>query len=238
MGRARPGLRRGLMQIGVFARTFPRKTLEDTLDAVREHGLDVIQFNMSCAGLPALPEEIDPALCGRIREATRARGITMAALSGAFNMIHPDPEKRRDGLRRLRTLALAARRMGASVVTLSTGTRNPVDMWAPHPENSSPEAWHDLVASMKEARRIADDAEVTLAFEPEVSNVVDGALKARRLLEEVSSPRLKVVMDGANLFPRGSLGRMREVLEEAIELLGREIVLAHAKDLSRDGEAG
>jgi sugar phosphate isomerase/epimerase len=79
---------------------------------------------------------------------------------------------------------------------------------------------------------------VTLAFEPEVSNVIDSAVKARRLLDELGSPRLKVVIDPANLFHAGELPRMSEILDEAFALLGRDIVLAHAKDLSHDGEAG
>jgi sugar phosphate isomerase/epimerase len=79
---------------------------------------------------------------------------------------------------------------------------------------------------------------VRLGVEPELANVVDSAVKARRLLDEIGSPRLKIIIDPANLFPPGSLPRMPAILDEAFELLGRDIVLAHAKDLSRDGEAG
>ena len=79
---------------------------------------------------------------------------------------------------------------------------------------------------------------VVLGVEPEVSNVVDSAHKARRLLDELDSPALKIVMDGANLFHAGELAHMDAVLDEAFDLLGPDIVLAHAKDLSRDGEAG
>ena len=79
---------------------------------------------------------------------------------------------------------------------------------------------------------------MTLAFEPEVSNVVDSARKGRLLLDTLRSPRLKVVMDGANIFHAGELAQMRAILEEAIDLLGPDIVLAHAKDLRHDGEAG
>jgi sugar phosphate isomerase/epimerase len=45
-------------------------------------------------------------------------------------------------------------------------------------------------------------------------------------------------MDGANIFQRGRLSKIREVLDEAFDLLGSDIVLAHAKDLDKDGEAG
>ena len=79
---------------------------------------------------------------------------------------------------------------------------------------------------------------MTLAFEPEVNNVVDSAKKARRLLDEVGSPLLKVTMDAANLFHAGELAHMSDVLDQAFALVGRDIVMAHAKDLSRDGDAG
>ena len=42
------------MHLGIFAKTFPRPTLEETLDAVADHGLTHVQFNMSCIGLPTL----------------------------------------------------------------------------------------------------------------------------------------------------------------------------------------
>jgi sugar phosphate isomerase/epimerase len=45
-------------------------------------------------------------------------------------------------------------------------------------------------------------------------------------------------MDGANLFPTGQLPQMKEILNEAFDLLGQDIVIAHAKDLGLDGEPG
>jgi sugar phosphate isomerase/epimerase len=120
------------MQIGIFAKTFQRPNLEATLDAVRSHGIDCVQFNFSCAGLPTLPEALDPDRCVQIRKAHEARGIRMAAVSGTFNLIHPNVEERRRGFWRLRTLAFACRWLGTSVITLSTGTRNATDLWSAH----------------------------------------------------------------------------------------------------------
>ncbi|MCZ6676689.1 MAG: sugar phosphate isomerase/epimerase [Candidatus Poribacteria bacterium] len=226
------------MQIGIMARTLARPTLEEELDAVVDHGIHCVQFGLASAGLPELPEHIDPELCDSIRKEMDARNITMAAISGTYNMIHPDKKQRADGLRKLRVLASACDRLGTSVITLCTGTRDPKSMWRRHPENDSPAAWKDLVASMRQAVQIAEECRVTLAFEPEVANVVDSANKARRLLDEMGSPYLKVVIDGANIFHTGELPRMRDILDEAFSLLGADIALAHAKDLDRDGEAG
>lgn len=225
------------MRLGIFAKTFARPSLEETLDAVKAHGIGCVQFNMSCAGLLPMPEKIPSELVDHIREEMNERNLTMAAVSGTFNMVHPDVEQRRDGLRRLGVLAGACGRLGTSVITLCTGTRDPEDMWRHHPENDSPGAWRDLLASMEQAVRVAEEHEITLAFEPEVNNVADSAEKGRRLLDEMRSSCLKVVIDGANLFHEGELPRSREILKEAFESLGKDIVIAHAKDLKNTGEA-
>ena len=82
-----------------------------------------------------------------------------------------------------------------------------------------------MAACVREATDIARQANVVLAFEPEMSNVVDSARKARRLLDEIGSPHLKVTMDPANLFHAGELPRMKEILDEAFALVGKDIVL-------------
>lgn len=226
------------MEIGIFAKTFSRPTVEATLDAVAAEGLHVVQFNMSCVELPSMPDAIDVATIERIRQAMTVRGIRMAAVSGTFNMIHPNPQVRLDGLRRLAVLAAAAKPMGTGMITLCTGTRDPDDMWRAHLDNQSAEAWQDLTGMMAKALEIAEAHDITLGIETEVANVVDTAQRARRLLDEMQSPRLKIIMDGANLFHKGALARMRAVLDDAFDLLGRDIALAHAKDLSEDGKAG
>lgn len=226
------------MDIGIFSKTFARPTLGAVLDAVVGQGVHAVQFNMSCAGVAELPDEIEQTLIATIRQAMSVRGVTMSAISGTFNMIHPNMAARQAGLRRLRTLAAACQGLGTAVITLCTGTRNTESMWRAHPDNGSADAWRDLVASMHEAAAIADEYKVTMAFEPEVSNVIDSAPRARRLLDEIGSPYLKVVMDGANIFHKGELPRMTAILTEAFDLLGNDIALAHAKDLTEDGHAG
>jgi sugar phosphate isomerase/epimerase len=226
------------MQLGIFAKTFSRPSLEDNLDAVRANGFPCVQYNLVCAGLPTLPESIDAALCDRIRQAMAQRGLSMAAVSGTFNIIDPDSARRRTDFRRLHTLAEACHRLGTSVIAICTGTCDPDNMWRRHPDNDNPDTWSRLLRSMRDVARIGERTGVTMAFEPEVNNAVDTARKGRRLLDEIASPRLKVIMDGANLFHAGELARMHDILDEAFELLGPDIVLAHAKDLTRDGDAG
>jgi sugar phosphate isomerase/epimerase len=222
------------MQLGIFAKTFPRPTLEETLDAVAGHGLTEVQFNLSCAALPTLPDRIDEDLCVWIARLIKERGMTMAAISGTFNLCDPDTTRLQDNLNRLDVLAAACRWLDTRIITLCTGTTDPEDMWRWHPGNVRRSTWETLIQSMSEAVRIADWNEVKLAFEPEINNVVNSVSKARRLLDEIDSPWLKVVIDPANLVRPGEFQRKDEVLEEAFDWLGPDIVLAHAKDPTYD----
>jgi len=93
------------MTLGIFAKTFARPTVEDVFDAVAKHRLHQVQFNFACVGLPSLPDQIDLELADRICDAASQRRIAIAAVSGTFNMIHPDLAQRRDGLRKLGVIA-------------------------------------------------------------------------------------------------------------------------------------
>ena len=226
------------MKLGIFAKTFVRDSLEANLDAVCQSGFQCTQYNLACAGLPTLPDAISPELCQRIRRAHHERDLTMASISGTFNIIDHDRESLEANFLRLQTLAQAHSLLGTNVITLCTGTRDRDSMWRRHPDNDTVEAWQEMVTSMRRIVSIAEECKVIVGVEPEVNNVVDSAEKARRLIDELGSPRVQVVMDAANLFHAGQLNRMHEVLDEAFDFVGQDIVIAHAKDLSQDGDAG
>lgn len=221
---------------GVFTTVFPRPTVEATFDAIAVAGVRAAHVDFASFGLDDLPATIPAGLPGRIGAAARERGVEIVALAGMFNMAHPDPARRAAGLARFRTVALAARPMGCAVVGLCTGTRDPENMWRGHPDNGTPAAWADLRATLDAALAIADEADVTLVVECEPANVIRDAHAGRRLLDEAGHPRLKVVLDPANILAGVPGQDPADALTEAFALLGPDIVAAHAKDLSASGE--
>jgi len=222
------------MRLGIFAKTFARPSLEEVFDALVQYGLETFQFNFACAGLPSLPEAVEPGLWRRIRAAGETRGLVMAGVSATFNMIHPDLAQRREGLRRLGMVIDGCSELGTSLVSLCTGTRDPGNMWRAHPDNEQPEAWRDLLASLTAVLPQAEARGVILAVEPETGNVVNSALRARSLLDELKSASLRIILDPANLVHPGHRPRMREIMDEALDVLGDDLVMAHAKELGED----
>jgi sugar phosphate isomerase/epimerase len=224
--------------LGLISPEFPSDSLSATLDAIAAAGAVCVQFDLVSAVGHTFPSELSQDTVEAINAGFSERQLTMAALSGTYNMVDPDPQARQAGAEGLNRVIALAPKLETNVVTLCTGSRDPSNMWQRHPDNNKPEAWADLLVQMEVAVRVAEKYGVTLGVEPEIGNTINSVHKARRLLDEVRSPRLKIVMDGANIFQQGQLPNMRKVLDEAFELLGSDIALAHAKDLDKDGEAG
>ncbi len=222
------------MQIGIFAKTYSRPTVGQTLQAVRNDGLSAVQFNMSVLGLPTIPDPVPPKMIAQIAQAADATRITLAAISGTFNAAHPEPDSRAAYLNRFPNLARAAAALEIPVITLSSGSRDREDMWRHHPDNSTEQAWDDSRTSLTRLAAIAEDHGLLVAFEPEHTNVVADAILARRMLDEVSCPALGIVFDAANLLDPDTATEqaMITTIGNAITVLGPDIALAHAKELT------
>ncbi len=182
-------------------------------------------------------ETIEPSLLERAHASATRHGIEIAAVSGTFNLIDPDRERRDAYLRRLGILADACKALETSIITLSTGTRDRTDMWRAHPDNSTPTAWGEMLESIALALWITEPFDVTLVVEPEPGNVMSDARKARKLLDEMQSPRLRVLFDAANILAGKPDLPQHDVLAEAFDLLGSDIALAHGKEFIRDERA-
>lgn len=223
------------MQIGIFAKTFPGTEPLGVLSAVRDSGYACAQFNLACCGLPSMPDAVTETTLAEIRRAVDATGISLAALSGTYNMAHPDIAVRRTGLAQLAVVIETAAALSIPLVTLCTGTRDPNDQWTHHPDNSDPSAWADMAAEMSKALGLAERHGVDLGIEPEQANIVTSAKDARRLIDEMGSRRLRIVLDPANLFEQATPEQARVIVEEAVETAAGHIALAHAKDRHADG---
>jgi sugar phosphate isomerase/epimerase len=223
------------MQLGIFAKTFPGGDPQAVLAAVKAAGYTATQYNMACSGLAAMPDAIGTDVARAVAQAAQAHGVAMTAVSGTYNMIHPDVAVREAGHARLATLAAACAGLGTRVITLCTGTRDAQDPWREHADNSTPAAWRDLLASMETAIAIAERHGVWLGIEPELANVVNSAQRARDLIDQLGSDRLRIVLDPANLFEVATLAEQRSTVAAAIDRLADRIVMGHAKDRHADG---
>ena len=229
------------MRIGVCTTDFVTMPAAELFGRIRGHGFDAVQLSFADVaesrftpdGRIEIPETIDDSLVRLVAAEALRCGLPIAAVNGTFNAAHPDPAIRAEGVRRFEGLAAATAKLGCPIITLCSGTRNPEDLWSPHASNGEASAWSDMIEVLRALAAIAERYGIVLAIETETANVVDTPEKARRAMEEVRSPRLRMVMDCANLFHPGQAkrGNVDAVISHAFALFGGDVVVAHGKDI-------
>ncbi|MDO5022707.1 MAG: sugar phosphate isomerase/epimerase [Eubacteriales bacterium] len=218
------------MELGIFSRTFSGSA-EDVFKKMYKHGFSYTHYNLSSAGLETMPMEMNKEELNKIKNYSNKYSVVLHGISGTFNMIAPDKDEKQDGIKRFNTLCEIADFLDIRLISLCTGSKNPKSKWAWHEDNdlesSMDELFETTVLILKKAKQYG----VALGVEPEKSNVINSAAKAKAYVDEFA-PHLKIIMDGANLLGREDIPNMKQVMLDAFETLHEYIVQAHAKDIA------
>ena len=212
---------------------------------IREFGFGCVQFAFSSiaeseftpTGRIEIPDRIPTAALDAAARSADRFDLPIEVINGTFNMAHPDEDVRREGIRRFALLTEAAEILGAKYISLCSGTRFEEHLWTYSPENHTPAAWNAMLDTIQRAVELAERRDITLAIESEASNIIDTPENARRVMDEVGSDHLKMILDCANLFHVGRAHPeyVQETIAHAFDLFGDDIVIAHGKDI-REGD--
>jgi sugar phosphate isomerase/epimerase len=194
----------------------------------------VTEIGFKASGNIEIPNGINDSALTIIDNAANKYNVEIISVNGTFNMAHPDPKIRREGVDRFKNFAESTRKLGSKYASLCSGTRNPDYLWSPHPDNDTETAWNDMIDTMKKVVDIAERNDLIVAVETEAANVINTPEKARQLMDEIGSPNLKMIIDCANIFHVGQAHKenVRPQIKKAFENFGKDIVMAHGKDIS------
>ncbi len=238
------------MRTGVCTTDFehegqPLRNADSLFAVIRGYGFEAVQFAFSSiaetgfvpTGEIEIPAAIPYAAVLQADRAARKYDLPIEVINGTFNMAHPDSAVREEGLRRFAILVDAAAALGAKSISLCSGSRNAAHLWTWSPDNDTQEAWDAMFDTISRAVALAEKGGITLAIESEAANIIDTPENARRVMDEVGSPNLKMILDCANLFHRGKAHpeNVQDVIGHAFDLFGKDIVIAHGKDI-REGD--
>ena len=229
------------MRTGVSTSDLARRSASQLFKDIKDTGYESVLLSFGSIteadfepdGVFDIPEKVPERAVEAVVRASEKHGIAVGAVSGCFNMAHPDASVREAGLGRLTGVCRAARLMGAGFVTVCSGTRAEDNMRRYSPLNSSDEAWQAAAGTLAEAARIAADEGVTLAVETDVHNVISTAEGARLIIDYTGSPNLKAALDLAGLFYPGTARRenVQNTVTHAFELIGDDVALVLGRDI-------
>lgn len=224
------------LNLGMRLHDTPQMGLEERLSYIEKQG-----FTCAHAALGKLlpPDDcadgaLTPGLAMELKRVFGAHRIDFAILGCYLNLANPD-QKQAEAIRKryeahIRLAALA----GCGMVGTETGAPNTAYTFTP--ECHAEEALQKFLAGLRPVVGYAEKMGVIIGIEPVFTHIVNTPQRARRVLDEISSPNLKIIFDPVNLLHISNYRNRKEIVREALLLLGEEIAAVHIKDfVPKDG---
>ena len=223
------------LKLGIFTGVYAGLPLEEAARRMAADGFHGVILEYGFADVAFDPWAPDWDKARQIMSALAKHHLKVAGLFGYYNIVDPDPARRRRGEQRMQVLIENWKQFGCPVISTETGTLNQKSEWLESPENATEQGYEACRAALEKLTRMSQKNGAVLSIEPYWRNVIDSIPRAERVLRDV--PGLKLVMDPCNYYRKEDLWRMDPMLEEMFRGLGKQIVLAHAKDVkaSADG---
>lgn len=213
------------MSVGVLAHLFGSLPYKELAPKVAEKGFSHVQLALWKAISDidfSKPGNLSPGLASAIGEQFDRNGVSISVLGCYVNLFDRNEEARRANVNRFKELLRYAKQFGAPMVAAETGRYEGRDY--------TDSDWAVMKATLEELAEEAERWGAYVGLEAADGHLIGTAPELARMLEEVPSSMVGVVIDPGNLLNEANFARQNEVIEEAFELLGDRIIAAHAKD--------
>lgn len=224
---ARPSNR---IPIGIATTQFRDHTNESLAKELSSQGIKLIQFFLTQkdsdywrygkrSDLAGLTPDRMKGIAGIYKEA----GISIHSIGVYPTLNDPDPTEIKANLKYFATMMELGATMGVRSFVSEAGHYHPPGPAPRVPFDYQEEVWHRTVKTVQELGKIAEDHDATVLLEPIYRSIFASAKRTRVFLEEVGSPRIRALLDPANLLEANDLEEMFDQLQPWIDCL-------HAKD--------
>ncbi len=218
-------------RLGITSHVYGKLPLEEAARRIKEDGFRSILTNYQFADVKFDPLNPDWSAADTIVGTFEKQGVAIAAIYGYYNVIDPDLERRKQGEARMECYLQNWKRLGCPIISTESGTFNRQSQWLEAPENDTEDAFVQCREALRRWARLGEQTGGVVTIEAYWRNVVGTIDRVERLLAEVDSPALRLVMDPCNYFRSEDLPRMKPMLKDMFQRLGPKIAIAHAKDV-------
>lgn len=215
--------------IGMATTEFRNHTNAQLAKELRAEGIRVIQLFLTQTDskywsynrrndLVGLTPERAREIAGIYREA----GLSIHSMGVYANLIHPDPAERKANLAYFEAMIKVGGHMGVRTFATEIGHYR-AENEAGIAFNWQEEVWRNMVGLGKELGQMAAAHDATVLLESHFQSFLASAKRTRMFLEEIGSPRVRALLDPANLLEVNDV-------QEMFDQLGPWIGCFHAKD--------
>ena len=219
------------MNIGIRLHDTAPGTLKERLAFARAQGFSCAHVALSKVlddfSMEEAPEKLTEEYALRVRQEFDESGLECAVLGCYLNLADPDPERRARTQEIYKAHLRFAAKTGARVVGTETYA-NPESAFKD--PGQSEEAFRLFMDSLRPVVRCAEETGAVLAVEPVWYHIISTPERAVRMLEELPSDNLQIILDAVNLISPEQADRAEDIVRNAVSLLGERVRILHMKD--------
>ena len=218
------------MQLGIRLHDTKKLPFEERIEDVHQLGFKCGHLALAkvISEFPTTDEALTPGLAMYMKNVFAKNQVDIAVLGCYLNLANPNPEKLAAITHRYMAHLRFASWLGCGVVGTETGAPN--ETYTHVPECHGEEALQTFITNLRPVVKYAEQMGVVLAIEPVWKHIVCNPKRARRVLDEINSPNLQIILDPVNLLDISNYKDQVAIVDEAIELLGPDVAMVHLKD--------
>lgn len=218
------------MQIGLRIHDAAKLPLEERLAVIHEQGFTCGHLALSKVldKKMAAPEALTPGYAMYLKRLFAKNELDIAVLGCYLNLANPNAEQLKEIVEKYKAHIRFASHLGCGVVGTETGALN--EAYKYEPRSHTEEALEIFINNLRPVVEYAEKMGVIFAIEPVFKHIVCNPVRARRVLDEINSPNLQIILDPVNLLDISNYQNQVQIVEEAIELLGKDVAVVHIKD--------
>lgn len=221
-------------KLGFMSYVYMGWSAEDIAENACKHGLSLIQLDPKQKLGVMDDEPFSPVRVQKLRSIFEDKGISIVGLSGYTNLMNPNLQKREEKLSQLEKMIDLCPAYGTRYIATETGSLHPTNAWRDYDGNRSPEAWGELLQIVDRLRNRAVKNGAVLLIEGFALNVLASAEQASRMMEQLGTKGLGLIMDPFNYLKESDLSKQPEVMNQIFDHIEPYCPIAHAKDTLYD----
>lgn len=218
------------MQLGIRFHDTKELPLAERIAEVNRQGFSCVHVALSkiIKENSVAPEALTPGYAMYLKRLFEEKKLDIAVLGCYLNLANPNPEKHKEIVEKYKAHIRFASLLGCGVVGTETGAPN--EAYQYEPACHSEEALELFIQNVRPIVEYAEKMGVIFAIEPVWKHIVCNPSRARRVLDEINSPNLQIILDPVNLLDISNYQKQVSIVEEAIDLLGKDVAVVHIKD--------
>ena len=200
---------------------------EDMCKKAREAGINKLQFAMAKTMSDINFDELgyNPDLSAKVKEKLLEYNLHVSVLGCYINPVAKDKDFLNAQLTRFKYFLYYAKDFCADVIGTETGGGSVED-------SRSEERYRYFINNMLPIIREAERIGVIVGIEPVYNGTIYSPQRMKRMLDEVNSPALGVILDISNLTSAETRYMQRNMINDSFDLFGDRIKAIHLKDFS------